>query len=686
MGRVKRKRSDVLRQGSAKQRKTQFKKGICPFKRFKKATNDDQDLIEDNSDNAPSWKRLDLSDFTCIVNEFGDILDICDAHGTRLFAHLLRPRSTTPPEQAFSTQDDIFEESEMETNRIFNMSKLLDLINDAAEGHRQHNPFCTGDFKWNFSVERQHGLGWSQSLECEECNYKQPLQKLYNEVTTNATGRRAAHMNVQLQVGLAHTMISNTAFQRILATINVPPPAYSGMHYQSNKVSKKLVEIGEIDMKEQRMNIRRLNNLKGVPLDEVNVSIDSRYNNGLCSGRGRTPFQAGTQQVTTMMENTTGHNMIIALNLFNKLCLLGVRGREKQAICPPHEGECSQTLHHDESIGDEKRASQVIMQSILSDENSAVKPRYTTSDLDSHSVQGISSTLDEPTVHLYDTRHFGQSLCRALENKKFSDDAFPGSTQAERARIQKNFAKNLTSRMNAEYKIAYDMYGNDLDLLKNKLSFVVDAVTACFNNNCGALCQSHSFVCSGTDDAGSWNHDYMDKNNKDSTTCFVQEDLAEIRALVNRRLGKDGVDKTRFNTNTQGLEALHRKYSASNPKIVTMARNAPGRLYSTSHLHNHGIAESTRIKLEFVNAPLTKNSRPAVALAKMDKVVQQRQAHQDTTAAKAKRAETRRANHQMHTDKRMKVTYEKDVMLRQSKSIAKDHTYISKHIEHPYHK
>ena len=124
-----------------------------------------------------------------------------------------------------------------------------------------------------------------------------------------------------------------------------------------------------------------------------------------------------------------------------------------------------------------------------------------------------------------------------------------------------------------------------------------------------------------------------------------------------------------------------------------MAKNAPSRLYSAAHHHNHGLAESIRLKLDFVKAPLTKNTRPAIALAKMEKVTQQRRKHQKSPAAKAKRAETRRANFKMHTVKRHRVTYEKDVVLRQSKqnvkNVAKDHNYGTRkamHIEHPYNK
>ena len=150
--------------------------------------------------------------------------------------------------------------------------------------------------------------------------------------------------------------------------------------------------------------------------------------------------------------------------------------------------------------------------------------------------------LDEATVHLYDTQHFGQSICHALENRKFSNDAFPGRTQVDRTRVQKNFAKNLTARMNAEFQIAYQLYGEDLDTLKNKVSHAVEAVMACFNGNCGDICEEYSLVCSGTEGMGTWNHEYLDLMDKDSTVCFLLEDLEQIRSIVNDRLGREGVE------------------------------------------------------------------------------------------------------------------------------------------------
>lgn len=643
--------------------------------------------LTNETEQAAKWQRMDKESYECVIKSYKNgVLDARNADGDRLNARVLRPRTAQVPPCKMDIR------SEMNTNRIFNMKHLLDLINQSICYHNTHSTDCSlPQFEWDFESEVQQGLAWTERLRCVKCNIKPRPVKVFDAVKreNGASGRDSAQINLQLQVGLAHSMISNTAMYRILACCNIPPPSLSGMQYQTNKVGNKLIAIAKNDMREQRINLKNQNEMKGLPADTpIRGHIDSRYNNGLNTGRGRTPFQPGTIQATTITEGETGKNKAIGFAYRSKLCATGSRsGTSIMPHCPPHTGHCSQTIPYDASIGDEKHASEMIMKEFIADPEANITFKYVTSDADSHGVQGIASQQETDPEHLLDTRHFGESVGRAVENATFSDRAFPGSTKQDRQRVQKNFAHNFKRRAAAEFKAAHAQYGENTEELTNKLSHALLAQIACFNDDCGEKCAQYSLVCSGMDDEHKWDHEYLDLEGKDTSIFFVDEDVQQLRAILAKRLGREGIQKTRFNTNTQHLEALHRKFTACNPKQVTMPRNSEARLHSALHCNNHGLAGSIFKKLELIDAPLTRDSRPYNALLSMEEMIQSQRRHQKSPQAKRHRADRRRASYRMHSKKREKVTYEKDLLLKRVKSVKLDHQYQSnREPDHAYSK
>ena len=631
--------------------------------------------------NITKWQRLNDEEFEYLVKNQEGVQDIRDCHGVHQGARLLRPRPTCSADPHRDFEDD----AETSTNRIFNMKCLLKFINGAASGHSEHNPSCRKALTWGKEI--QQGLAWSETLQCDKCGYTTGLVKLFAEQKLGQRGRPPASINVQLQVGLSCTMISNSAFQRIMAICDIPPPGYTPMQHQANKINEKLYDISIDDMKNQRQKLRLLNSKMCQPQDTpIRCAIDSRYNTRLGAGRGYTPFQPATQQVTTLTEGMTGKNFIIGINVANKLCSKGMRKQNYSKHCHPHLGICSQNIPLDENIGDEKRAAKNIMQEIQSDAESSITVGYVTSDADSHGPEGLAIGQKKPVSHLIDTRHFGEAVKRAVDRTNFSKDAFPGKTELDKNRIKKNFAANFKSRCNAEFQKAYEIYGDDICVLKNKLTYAIEAQLACFSENCGDLCSKHSFCCSGLKDGNRWKHEYLMYESSQDTLSLSNTDLSKLRTILINRLGNEGVEKSKFNTNSQHLEALHRKYSSVNPSQVTWSRNAAGRLASAAHQHNHGLHMSSLLKLEALSVPINPSAKPSQSLKKYEKQSYQRLMWSKTSTAKHRRAERRRSNFTLHAEKRHEVTYKKDLLLLQSKTVKNDHCYTnrSKHMDHSY--
>ena len=163
-------------------------------------------------------------------------------------------------------------------------------------------------------------------------------------------------------------------------------------------------------------------------------------------------------------------------------------------------------------------------------------------------------------INLMDTRHFGEAQWRNIEKINFSPDAIPGDTSKDKQCILKCLALHMKSRCNAEWNAAYKLYHNNMDMLKNKLSFAIDAIIDCYDGICGTNCRKHSFCCKGRK-RSKWDHSYLNDCNR--PLCLSENDKQQIRVTLNTRLGKDAVEKTRFNTNTQYSEAAHRAYTST---------------------------------------------------------------------------------------------------------------------------
>ena len=441
-------------------------------------------------------------------------------------------------------------------------------------------------------------------------------------------------------------------------------------------------------MRDAHAHLRKMNVTKG--LDEnakIRAGIDCKYNTRLQAGRGKTPFQPATQVSSTLVEGNTGRNEIIAVFTGNKLCTKCSR-RIQKGENTQHEGSCSANIAEDQTIGAEGLWAKKLMEQVLEDPETAVRIGYLTSDGDSHAADGISEAQKEQVENLIDTRHFAESIARSIEKLCFSKDAFPGCTAVDRSRMQKSLAHNVKRRCEAEYQAAYKRYNGNVCTIKNKLTYATDAMMSCYNGKCGKPCQKHSLVCDGKG-RGAWQHDYLEDGMR--PLSLSKEDMHNLRHCITLRLGKEGIDRTKFNTNTQSIEAAHRSYTSNNPQQVTMSRNFPARVHAAVHKLNHGIANSILKKLEYLKVPLRPQTRPCHALKRMQNCERLRALRQKSSALKMQRAEKRRRLHKLHSEKRARRKqediYKKGLLLAQTKSVKHDHLYTSRkeHFDHNYH-
>ena len=297
-----------------------FQKGNVPFN---KGISTQVDDIEDTpTESAGKWKRLpqDLYDDVVQPSSKNSSQQFHDSYGRPTQSKLLRPSSTSTSRQQDIEKDDDGVPPDALTHRLLHLQKTEDLWNEAINGHRS----CTGRLKWDIKSEIQRGLGWRMRIICAEgCGYHSNMHNLYEEVETASPhrGPKAVAANIGIQIGLTHSMVSNTAFRNVLMAANVPPPSARVMQQTANKVCDAITVLNEQDMAKQREHLRDVNEGRGLPRDApIRAEGDGRYNNPLRSGAGNTPFQPATQSTYTIIENSTEKKKIISVQTANKLC------------------------------------------------------------------------------------------------------------------------------------------------------------------------------------------------------------------------------------------------------------------------------------------------------------------------------------------------------------------------------
>ena len=96
--------------------------------------------------------------------------------------------------------------------------------------------------------------------------------------------------------------------------------------------------------------------------------------------------------------------------------------------------------------------------------------------------------------------------------------------------------------------------------------------------------------------------------------------------IVNMKLSVSAIEELKLGTSTQKCEAVNRSLSISLPKGNDFPRNVHGRLHSTIHRPNNGIAVSgAKEKLEQVGVQMS--DRSAHVLQQMQREVEYQKEH-----------------------------------------------------------
>lgn len=547
--------------------------------------------------------------------------------------------------------------------------------NSVFREHQRLHPNCNGFLQWNMEREEKFGFVNREEAMCDKCNYQSRKFKLYEEVQTKKPGRKAAKINVSAQAALSQTPLGYTGLRKIVLGCNMPAPSASGLQKRANKVLPEIININKEDMKARRKQLIEINTLRGrKDPGSVSLQADGAYNNAIYSGIGKTPFQPATQVVYSVAEAETEDKSIIGVVCKNKLC----------SIHPIKSGEkctssCSSNLTFMKSIGDEYTWAKEALQDLASD---GIEAKHLTTDPDSSAYRAaddlyLENTTSTEPEHFLDTRHFLNNHRKNIKNNKELGEIMPGRTKKDREKLLNNFALDLAERCQSEFTQAMQKYGGDFTKVKNKISFTVDAIPACYTGN-HELCRRHSFVCKGGKKFWLSNRAFLPNSFK---IRKLDENLNAIRKCVLYRLSPSALKKTRLNLNTQKVEGFNRSLRRSLPKNVTYTKNFEGRVHSAIHSVNLGPGESLLVICKQLGAEISPGSAAEKELKAIQKTDRMQKAYKKSMKYKKERSNTRKHLYKIYEKHQEEKCYEKNKLMRpvkRTKTQAEDHPYAKK--------
>lgn len=567
---------------------------------------------------ATEYIRLPQDQYNMVSREKTDL--VIDMEEKASPPMLLRPkrRRETMLDKAQVTSTI---NGEMDTYRLLHPKKTADLFNESFREHSNYNSECVGSLQFDVAGEMQWGIGWRERLKCDGCNYVSRRHNLYDEVPSTGRGVRAATCNYGLQVGLAHTSISNKGFAKILLSTNTPAPSPSNLQRSANKIGKVLVSTNEKSMTNICHELRQVNKYRGLPEETpIDLEIDARYNNPIYSGVGKTPFQAATQMTQVVAENSTPHKHIIAVTNKSKLCKIcanniskhSTRKKKKKSTksVDGNAHDCTANISTSATIGDERQWTTCSLTNL---EKKGIQPHHVVTDPDSKSYAGAedvffaSSKAINPPKHQIDTQHVNRNLTKLVKKTVFSENMFPGDTQEIRSRRQNNFAIDLANRCHAEHKAAMKSNEGNTQKTLTCLYSTKSAIAQCYTGD-HSLCKKHSYVC-----RGKLNNNWLSPPTSVLPPDFIivpsKTDRSLLMKCIDYRLGPHVLPKLRYLLTTQKAEATNKAINNSAPRATTYTRNYVARVHTAVHSVNNGVGESITSACAASGAALTPGTR-----------------------------------------------------------------------------
>ena len=534
----------------------------------------------------------------------------------------LRSRSAVEPEAEGGNENDEY--------MLLHIGQLEGLINIAF---REHSALkCV---KIDFKIKKHKAQLISQrlSLGCQSCGYTSKISRMFQTLPdkTGKTGPKQSTLNLALGASILDSSLGASGTCEFFRNIGVPL-SEKGAQRQINSVAPILEEVAEESMHHHREKYSG---------KKIAIAVDTAYNN---RNNPNTPYQAGTQAITTVTEDETPGKKILAVITDSKVCPNGQRLRTMgvDVSCPSTSHNCTATLKVGEPIGNEGRYSRKAGE-VLRQDNISV--HTVISDGDSKIKYGFEEGLGHSSENVKCNRHHSRNVEKMAKKTEFSQQIFQKSKiKLSKSQLKSRFASSLRKRCDAELKLAKKKIqesnrNSSPEYLKKEMTASLQntpkAILSCYKGNC-TLCDKFSYACSVDSNNRYWHKDALPEGLRKKIDP-TPEDEKLILNLISKKMSTQAISQIYRLSDTNKNESINRAYLKRNPKTSTHTRTKRARICRTVLDLNEGHAQAAslvRLKTSHLVCPRVKRQ-----IHGCDNNKEQKKRQRKTTESKKKRAE-----------------------------------------------
>ena len=433
-----------------------------------------------NDDSVGRWERLPSDLHKAAYNP----------NFPNLLPSSLRPKPSPP-------EEDPIPPSRVTGNVIVDVGHCEGNFNSAIRNHLKTFPTCEGDVVLDPESFSTWGLGIAVAMKCTECGFRTGQLKFYREQNVvKKRGRKPAAINTQLQVALTKQPLGNAGVREILAGVDVPGPAESGMQKIANTVSDAFHDISQNELRRNRIRVKNIMNIRrahstnkhdeGLPT--VVAQSDAAYNNPI---KGQRFYQPGTQVWAPCFPGEPGlHHIPIAFATRSKVC-----------SCPPgqHKPDCKLTFPESQAMGNaEYHLGKDLARQLLKEDDSSLGVQTLVTDGDSSMQRGMREVMLTKGVKTKKgdcTRHVTRSIARNIRKANLSKQCLgEDRTAAQRAQNKATLANFVERRCAMEHRALAKKYGDNEEAMVAAAEPVVLSIMACIQGF-HDVCHQGSLVC-----------------------------------------------------------------------------------------------------------------------------------------------------------------------------------------------
>lgn len=497
----------------------------------------------------------------------------------RVYNAALAVQSTSTPMLLRPRAEKRRKEDEMHSN-----SNIIDINNDEnflvhsscilalTQVFNKHGKGCQ-KLQSSVKVVERHGLCVTVEASCLNCAFTLNVDLFKSSKKLDNVAKSRGDLNNRLALPVLKTKIGVSDCAFMLACLNVRPP-YSFLMYQHvNRACDRMVNINEESMTANQQFVNDVLHTRG-DHDGVNVLTDTSYNNRIQAG-----YEAGTIAITPMVECSTPENLVLALNVSNKLC------RRKNC----RHDACHRTYPAEASIASTETKNTV--RNLESIHNKGIlKVKSVTSDACRQiekAVRDYSNSTKNKIKHYYCVIHRMRTFQKRIKSLKIITCVPSMSNEV----FSQKLSSAVRSRTYLELKRARSHCKHNHDF-RVRAHEAVANILPCFSGS-HVNCMNISFVCSAH------LHTFSMSHLPNSTYLRLSAgEQQKLQHEITKYFSVESLEKIENMLNTNKVENNHHRVFTYAPKNTTWSRNMTAMCQSAVHSDSMNTGQSCLILAE----------------------------------------------------------------------------------------